>query len=115
LTASAINLAASDSPSYLIILAFLSSSFFCTTNFYLSASYYATYFDSIAYANSFPKAKCVKATSSKAMLNPPALLVISSLIELEIFSLKAYNCKASYLATSAFKTSLTIDGKILSS
>lgn len=67
IVASVINFAASDSPSALMIAANFSCSDFSTINFALSASCWATCFDSIAFVNSLLNDSSVIDTSSRSI------------------------------------------------
>jgi hypothetical protein len=57
----------------------------------------------------------VRETSSSMMLNFAARIAKFSLTSLATFSRWVINCEALNCATTDFKTSLTIDGRILSS
>ncbi len=79
--------AAIASPLALIIVDFLSSKAYYTWYLALSAYYYAIYFSSIAFVNSYPNTKSTIETSSKMIANSLSLLVKPSLIWFETYSL----------------------------
>mmetsp|Transcript_17084 Transcript_17084/g.24966 ORF Transcript_17084/g.24966 Transcript_17084/m.24966 type:complete len:208 (-) Transcript_17084:181-804(-) len=107
--------AASASPSARMMAAFRSWSALATTYCCLSASCWATCFDSMALAYSRPKVRCVIDTSSKIRLKAPALFLSASLIFSETSSRLRSRSSALYCATMAFNTSLPRDGNTRSS
>lgn len=107
--------AACASPSADMTVAFFCCSAFSTKNLAFSASCWATCFNSTAWVNSLPKVKCVIEMSSKITPNWAALSVKSSDTFWETKSLCVINSPASNCATTAFKTSVVIEGRTLSS
>uniref|UniRef100_A0A7G3B4H4 Uncharacterized protein n=1 Tax=Lutzomyia longipalpis TaxID=7200 RepID=A0A7G3B4H4_LUTLO len=107
--------AACASPSAEITVAFFCCSAFSTRKRAFSASCCATCFISTACVNSFPKVRCVMEISSRMTPNCEARCTRSSLTFCETISRCVINSPASNCATTAFKTSVVMDGSTLSS